>query len=70
MNQQVKTVVAEVIAVVPEFHQAICSTGGYHYSVTRKSSGHAWSDLKEGDIVTLEVLAQLPIVRKVINVNP
>lgn len=65
-----KTVIAEVIAVIPEYKQAICRAGGYQYSVTRKVEGPSWDTLVEGDLVTLEVLSSLPIVRKVINVNP
>jgi hypothetical protein len=70
MEPPVKTIVAEVIAVIPEFEQTVCRANGYQYSVTRKASGPGWDTLKEGDVVTLEVLVALPIVKKVINVNP
>lgn len=65
-----KTVIAEVIAVIPEYKQTICISGGYQYAVTCRALGPKWDTLVEGDIVTLEVLTKLPIVRKVINVNP
>lgn len=66
-----KTIIAEVITVIPDFHQTVCRTnGGWQYTVTRKAHGVPWYDLKEGDIVTLEVYTEIPIVKKVINVNP
>ena len=70
MEPPVKTVVAEVIAVIPEYEQTICRANGYQYAVTRKASGPSWHTLIEGDTVTLEVLVALPIVKKVLNVNP
>ena len=70
MEQPVKTVVAEVMAVIPEYRQTICNANGYQYAVTRRALGPSWDSLKEGDIVTLEVYIAQPIVKKVINVNP
>lgn len=65
-----KKIVAEVIAVIPEFHQTIVDSGGYHYAIIRRTAGIKWDTLKEGDIVEMEVFTALPIVKEVLNVNP
>lgn len=65
-----KTIVAEVIAVIPEYHQTITECGGYQYAITRRTPGPAWHTLEEGDMVTMEVFIASPLVKEVINVNP
>lgn len=64
-----KKIVAEVIAVIPEFHQTIVESGGYQYSIIRKTAGIKWDTLKEGDVVEMEVFTTIPIVKEVLNVN-
>lgn len=65
-----KRIIAEVIAVIPEFHQTITECGGYHYAIVRKTPGIKWDTLKEGDMVEMEVFTAIPIVKEVLNVNP
>lgn len=65
-----KRIIAEVIAVIPEFHQTIVECGGYHYAINRKTAGIKWGTLKEGDVVEMEVFTSIPIVKEVLNVNP
>lgn len=65
-----KRIIAEVIAVIPEFHQTIVDSGGYHYAIIRRTPGIKWDTLKEGDMVEMEVYTAIPIVKEVLNVNP
>lgn len=61
MPEEVKTIRAEVIAVIPEYEQACCETDlGYRYSITRHSRGLRWNDVKEGDTVELDVTVRFP----------
>lgn len=70
LTRTTKVIIAEVIAVIPEFYQVIVSTlGSWQYTITRKTAGPAWNTLKEGDIVELVVYTELPIVKEVLSVN-
>lgn len=65
MPEEVKTVRAEVIAVIPEYEQACCETDlGHRYSITRNNAGLSWNDVKEGDLVELDVTVRFPRILK------
>ncbi len=51
-----RIVIATVIAVIPEFNQAICQDDtGHRYAITQRNIGLQHSDVKKDDRVKLEV---------------
>jgi hypothetical protein len=64
-----KIILAEVIAVIPEYHQTIVETDtGYQYAIVETTKGIHWRTLKEGDQIELEVYTAIPIVKEVLHV--
>lgn len=64
-----KIILAEVIAVIPEYHQTCVRTdSGYQYAIVESTKGIHWSTLKEGDMIELEVYTAIPIVKEVLHV--
>lgn len=55
-SQDTKTVIAKVIAIIPEYEIAYCETeDGYRYALTHHNEGLQYTDVVEGDMVELEV---------------
>lgn len=68
-NPKTRTVMAEVIAVIPEFEQSICRTSdGWQYTLINRTSPK-WDEVNEGDLLELEVTINYPRIIKAKHVN-
>jgi hypothetical protein len=69
MPTPTRIVIAEVIAVIPEYEQSICRTGdGYQYTLINRTTPR-WDEVNEGDLLELEVTLNYPRIIKAKHVN-
>lgn len=61
--EAVRELVAKVVAVLPEFHQArLRDDSGFEYSITDMTAGVSPGDLHEGQVLRCVVTVELPRV--------